>query len=70
MGISYSFLLACPRLHIQVPWLQTQGKDLADTIFITSLPWFSLIFVFCLTGILIFGKMKMKDKDFYATIKR
>jgi len=70
MGISYSFLLACPRLHIQVPWLQTRGKDLADTIFITSLPWFSLIFVFCLSVLLIFGNMKMKDKDFYTTIKR
>ena len=69
MGISYSFLLAYPQLQIQVPWLQTQGKGPADITFIASLPWFPLIFVFCLTVLLLFAKWKVKDVDFFGVMK-
>jgi MFS family permease len=69
MGISYSLLLAYPQLQIRVPWLQTQGKSPADITFIASLPWFPLIFVFCLAVLLIFAKWRAKGVDFSGVTK-
>lgn len=70
MGVGYSILLASPRLQLQAPWIHTQGRSSSDMIFITSLPWFPLIFVFCLGAIFIFTKLKLKGVGFLDDIKR
>lgn len=70
MGIAYSLLLAYPQLQLRAPWVHLQGKSVSDVVFITSLPWFPLIFVFCFAAILIVTRWKRIGIDFSTVIKK